>query len=99
MIRNGGISKHEKTFAGPGATLSAMIGSAGAQSPLPPTMTYNWTGCHAGINAGWIHDSNKFTFSPSGAYLTPPGAAAPPNAAGTGDFAVDVAALNDSIVT
>ena len=62
--------------------------------PLPAA--YDWTGCYVGGNAGVIASSDKYTLSPSGNYLTAPGAAAPPNAAGTGDIASDIAALTNS---
>ena len=68
-----------------------------AQMPPPPPMAFNyWTGCHVGVNGGWAHDSETHQLAPTGTYLTPPGAAAPPNPAGTGDFATDVAALTTS---
>jgi outer membrane immunogenic protein len=59
----------------------------------PPVYTYSWTGCYVGANGGWAGSRDRYTLAPSGTYLTAPGAAAPPNAAGTGDFAANVAAL------
>lgn len=64
--------------------------------PLPPAPAYSWTGCYAGGNAGWIGSDGHHDTAPSGSYLAPVGAAAPPNAAGTGDFAADIAVLTDS---
>lgn len=67
------------------------------KAPPPPIpVAYDWSGCYVGGNAGWIDSRDHYTLSPSGAYLTAPGAAAPPNAAGTGDFATDRAALTNS---
>jgi hypothetical protein len=63
----------------------------------PPTLApaFSWTGCYVGAGGGWIGGGrNTFYLSPSGNYLSPPGDAAPPNAAGTGNFAVDNAALS-----
>lgn len=81
--------------------ISAMLGvSAGSAADLPvkaapiavPVLT--WTGCYVGGNAGWIGADNRYSLAPSGSYLTAPGAAAPPNAAGTGDFPQNIAALS-----
>ena len=60
-------------------------------APVP-----TWTGCYVGGNAGWIGGNDRYSLAPSNSYLTAPGAAAPPNTAGTGDFAVDVLALSHS---
>jgi outer membrane immunogenic protein len=60
------------------------------------TPVYSWTGCYVGGNAGWIGSDGRYDLSPSGNYLNAPGAAAPPNAAGTGDFPENRAALSHS---
>ena len=53
---------------------------------------FTWAGCYGGINGGGIGgDQNDFRTAPSGRYLTPAGAAAPPNAGGTGLLAGDIA--------
>lgn len=82
----------------------APAGSAGAADiPLkaPPAYVpaWSWTGCYVGANAGWIGGRNWFDLSPSGNYLNAPGGAAPPNVAGTGDFAISRAALSNSYAT
>jgi outer membrane immunogenic protein len=61
-----------------------------------PVAVYNWTGCYIGANGGWVGSRNTYDLAPSGSYLTPPGGAAPPNAAGTGDFPASIAALSHS---
>jgi outer membrane immunogenic protein len=54
---------------------------------------FSWSGCYVGGNAGWIGGDNDYYLAPSGSYLTPPGGSPPPNAAGSGDFSANVAAL------
>lgn len=83
-----------------GATL-LLAGSASAadllKAPaLAPAAAFSWTGCYAGINGGWIGGKSKYDLNPSGNYLNAPGALAPPNINGTGNFAVDNAALSHS---
>jgi len=85
-----------------GAALAALIGSPAfaadmalkARQVVPAP--YNWSGCYVGGNAGWIGSQDSYTLSPSGSYLNAPGGAAPPNAAGGGDFAADIAKLTNS---
>jgi outer membrane immunogenic protein len=60
---------------------------------------YNWTGCYVGGNIGWNGSHNDDLLAPTGAYLNPPGAAAPPNAAGTGALPGDLAAVTHSYVS
>jgi outer membrane immunogenic protein len=59
----------------------------------------SWTGCYVGGNAGWIGGEDRYWLAPSGNYLTAPGVGSPPNAAGTGDFLVNVAALSHTYGT
>jgi outer membrane immunogenic protein len=62
-----------------------------------PALAANvWTGCYVGGNAGWIGSRGSATLSPTGAYLTPAGFFAPPNAFGTGALPGDLAAVNNS---
>jgi outer membrane immunogenic protein len=61
-----------------------------------PVPVFSWSGCYVGGNAGWIGGDGNHTTAPAGNYLIAPGAAAPPNAAGTGDFAANIAVLTDS---
>jgi len=63
----------------------------------PPVPVYSWNGCYVGANAGWINLQSSATLSPTGSYLTPAGPLAPPNAAGTGALAGDLAAVTDSL--
>jgi outer membrane immunogenic protein len=78
------------------------VGSVGAMAadmpvkapPVPVVIPYSWTGCYIGVNGGWVASRNRYDLSPSGSYLNAPGAAAPPNAAGTGDFPASIAALS-----
>src|SRR5437773_11795748 len=65
--------------------------------PLPPPVpVFSWSGCYIGGNAGWIESDGRYDLRPGGSYLNAPGAAAPPNAAGTGDFPENRAALSHS---
>jgi outer membrane immunogenic protein len=87
-----------------GCLAFAVAGSAGAadlpvKAVLPVTPTFTWTGCYIGGNAGWAGARNSADLSPSGLYRAAPGANAPPNLAGTGDFAADIAALSNSYST
>jgi len=63
---------------------------APVKAPLP---VWSWSGCYVGVNGGGTRAQNRADLSPGGLYLAPPGATPPPNAAGTGDFAADIAAL------
>jgi hypothetical protein len=79
-------------FAGPTFAADLLVTS-------PPTLApaSSWSGCYGGVNGGWIGSGrNTFDLSPSENYLNPPDGAAPPNPAGTGNFAVDNAALSHS---
>lgn len=78
------------------ATVAPAIAADLAVKAPPPVIVppYSWTGCYIGGNVGWIGGRDtSVALAPAGKYLTPPGANAPPNAQGTGDFLVDVAAL------
>jgi outer membrane immunogenic protein len=66
------------------------------KAPALVAAPYNWTGCYVGGNSGWIGGLSRSDLAPSGNYLNAPGAAAPPNAAGTGDFPASIAALSNS---
>jgi outer membrane immunogenic protein len=85
------------------ATIATLIGTpvlaadmlVKAPPPAAP-VAYDWSGCYVGGNAGWVGSRNGYTLSPSGSYLSAPGATPPPNAAGTGDFAADLEALTNS---
>jgi outer membrane immunogenic protein len=37
----------------------------------PPQPTYDWSGCYAGGNAGWIGGGDRFDLTPSGAFDSP----------------------------
>jgi outer membrane immunogenic protein len=37
----------------------------------PPVVVYDWTGCYAGGNAGWIGGGDQFDLTPSGAFDRP----------------------------
>ena len=67
-----------------------------AKAPIVAVNPWSWTGCYLGVNAGGARAHNVADLSPSGAYLNAVGAQPPPNAAGTGDFAADIAALSHS---
>ena len=80
---------------------SAVLGIGAASAADMPvkavpmaTPAASWTGCYIGGNAGWISSDNLYSLAPSGSYLNPTGRAAPPNAAGSGDFGINVAALS-----
>jgi outer membrane immunogenic protein len=81
------------------AACAAAGAAAAADLPLKapaPAPVWSWTGCYGGVNAGGLSARNHADLSPGGLYTTPPGAAAPPNISGTGNFAVDNAALSHS---
>ncbi len=67
-----------------------------AKAPVVAPPVWNWTGCYVGVNAGGTRGQNDAALSPGGLYLSAPGALAPPNAAGTGDFPSNIAALSHS---
>src|SRR5438067_2231875 len=95
-----------KSSAAAGVILvSAILGASVAMAAdmrvkappvVAPPVAATWAGCYVGGNAGWIGRDSGYTTQPTGSYSTAPGGAAPPNAAGTGDFAVDIAALRNS---
>ena len=66
------------------------------KAPIAVAPVFTWAGCYVGGNAGWIGSDSHHDTAPAGSYLIAPGAAAPPNTAGTGDFAADIAVLTDS---
>ena len=84
------------------AACAALGAAAAGAADLPvkavPAVApaFTWTGCYIGGNAGWAQLRNSADLSPAGLYRAPLGAAAPPNAAGSGDFAADLAALSHS---
>ena len=59
--------------------------------PIAPVATFGWSGCYIGVNGGWLGGKASYGTSPGGAYLNTAGVAAPPNAAGTGLLAGDLA--------
>ena len=68
-----------------------------AKAPvLAPVPLWSWSGCYIGVNGGGTRAQNRADLAPAGLYLSAPGGAPPPNAAGTGDFAADIAALSHS---
>jgi outer membrane immunogenic protein len=98
--------KNSKPIVSVAVGISAILGIGAASAADLPVKAapivapvVSWTGCYAGGNAGWIGGENRYSLTPSGNYLAPPGAASPPNAAGTGDFLVDVAALSNTYNT
>jgi outer membrane immunogenic protein len=94
-----------KKLAVTAATAVALVGSASAfaaDMPLkapPPVAVFSWSGCYGGLNAGWVGGRQWADLRPTGAYTNPTGAAAPPNAAGTGDFFTSRIALSNSYST
>jgi len=70
----------------------AMAADIPVKAP-PRVAVFSWQGCYVGVNGGWIGSRDRYRLQPSGNYLTPTGGAPPPNAAGTGDFAANIAAL------
>jgi outer membrane immunogenic protein len=100
----------KRLFLASVAIFACAAGSAGAADlpPAPPPVkapviapppAYSWSGCYVGVNTGATRGQNNADLAPSGLYLTRPGALPPPNAAGTGDFATDRAALSHSYST
>ncbi|HXW31294.1 MAG TPA: outer membrane beta-barrel protein [Xanthobacteraceae bacterium] len=86
------------------ATAAALLAGPAfaADMPLkapPPPAVFSWDGCYVGGNMGWVGDRPSTTLSPTGTYLTPAGALAPPNANGTGALAGDLASVTDSLRT
>ncbi|GEM_PF-5785010 len=77
-------------------TMGTAVALVPAATHAAAPATYSWTGCHAGLNGGLIHDGSTLSLNPSGAYLTPAGVLAPPNAAGTGALAGDLAVVTTS---
>jgi outer membrane immunogenic protein len=92
-MRNGlGLAGASLVFAGPTFAADLLINA-------PPTLApaFSWSGCYGGAGGGWIGSGRTtFDLGPSGNYLNPPGETAPPNAAGTGNFVADNAALSHS---
>ena len=81
-----------------GLALAAMIAgpAVAADMPVkapPPARAFSWTGCYVGVNGGWAGERDEYRLQPASNYLNAPGGAPPPNTAGTGDFAVSIAAL------
>jgi outer membrane immunogenic protein len=77
-------------FAGPAVAADLAV-KAPTYAPAA-----SWSGCYAGVNGGWIGGKSNYDLNPSGNYLNAPGVLAPPNINGTGNFAVDNAALSHS---
>jgi outer membrane immunogenic protein len=85
--------------AAAGAAGAADLPPGPAEMPVKavaPVPVFSWTGCDVGVNVGGARAHNIADLSPSGSYLNAPGSLPPPNAAGTGDFAADIAALSHS---
>jgi outer membrane immunogenic protein len=89
------------------AVFVCAAGSAGAADLPPvkapavapvvaPVPVWSWTGCYVGANAGGTRAKNQADLSPGGLYLAAPGGLPPPNAAGTGDVAPELALLSNS---
>jgi outer membrane immunogenic protein len=87
-------------LAGTAYLSSILLGACGAaiaadipfKAPIASPVgapAFSWSGCYVGANAGWIQGRTGINTAPSGAYLTPAGVLAPPNAAGTGLLAGD----------
>jgi outer membrane immunogenic protein len=83
-------------LAGLAFNQSAWAADMAVKAPPPPVPVFTWTGCYVGGNAGWIGSDGHYDMAPSGNYLNAPGAAAPPNAAATGDFASNIFFLTRS---
>jgi outer membrane immunogenic protein len=100
---NWGRNVRRSKFVIPAAIAIGIVGINAASAADMPVKAapivapaFSWTGCYIGGNAGWIGGENSSWLAPSGNYLTPTGAASPPNATGTGDFLVNVGALSHS---
>ena len=74
----------------------AMAADLPVKARVAPPPVFSWTGCYVGGNTGWIGSDGRYDLQPAGSYLNAPGAGAPPNAAGSGDFAENRAALSHS---
>jgi outer membrane immunogenic protein len=86
--------------AGPAGAADLPPGPPPAVAPVvAPVPVWSWTGCYVGVNGGGTRAQNTADLSPGGLYLSPPGGSPPPNAAGSGDFANDIAALSHSYST
>jgi outer membrane immunogenic protein len=72
----------------------ALAADMALKAPPPPSGA-SWTGCYLGGNEGWIGSRSSATLSPSGTYLTPAAALAPPNAPGTGTLFGDLTAVTN----
>jgi len=102
MIANAPSRKDVAVKFALAATLLAfgIPGAMGADLPVKarpaPPPVFGWSGCYVGGNAGWIGSDGHRETAPAGSYLTTPGAGAPPNLAGSGDFAANIASLTDS---
>jgi len=70
---------------------AADLGRPVLKAPVAVPPPFTWTGCYIGGNVGWIGGNTKGVLTPAGTYLNAAGAAAPPNAAGTGLLAGDIA--------
>jgi len=81
----GGIMKRQwvvalaSLVAGPAAAADMSV-----KAPAPVASVSPWSGCYVGADVGWVGSNDDFDLAPSGNYLNRAGAAAPPNAAGTG---------------
>jgi outer membrane immunogenic protein len=82
-------------IAAPIITFAHIASAADMPVKAPPAApaVFSWTGCYGGANGGWIGSRNHYQLSPSGNYVNATGASAPPNAAGSGDFAANIGAL------
>ena len=80
-------------------TLAALLVGVGWPAQAQTPTSHDWTGCYAGLNAGWVGASERNTLSPTGAYLTPADFLAPPNVDGTGALPGDVTAVTDHVKT
>jgi outer membrane immunogenic protein len=54
-----------------GAAFAADRVKAPIYKARPPVALYDWTGCYAGGNAGWIGGGDQFDLTPSGAFDLP----------------------------
>jgi len=75
---------------------AADLGRPVYKAPVAAPLPFTWTGCYVGANAGWIGTHDKFLLTPTGNYLNPAGALAPPNAAGTGLLVGDAINVTDA---
>lgn len=70
-----------------------------AKAPVVVAPLWSWTGCYVGVNGGGTRGQNNAALSPGGLYLAASDGLPPPNVNGTGDHAVDIAALSNSYST